>query len=89
MGSTRQHAVFGGDPALVFAAQEGREFFIHAGGAEDVGVAAADERRAFGVFVDTALNGDGAELVGATVACAHDDSLVLLAGGHYAARLLM
>ena len=89
MGGARQHAVFGGDPALVFAAQEGREFFIHAGGAEDVGVAAADERRAFGMFVDAALDNDRAELVGATVACAHDDSLVLLEGRHYAVRLLM
>ena len=70
----RQHAVFRRDPALVFAAQERRHFFFHAGGAKDVGVAAADERRAFGVFIDTAFDADGAKLVGAAVTGAHDDS---------------
>ena len=74
MGGARQHAVFGRDPALVFAAQERRHFFFHAGGAEDVGVAAADKRRAFGVFIDTAFDADGAKLVGAAVTGAHDDS---------------
>ena len=74
MGGARQHAVFGRHPTLVFAAQKGRYFFFNAGGAEHVGVAAADKRRAFGVFIDTAFDADGAKLVGAAVTGAHDDS---------------
>ena len=74
MGGARQHAVFGRHPTLIFAAQKGRYFFFNAGGAEDVGVAAADKRRAFGVFIDTAFDADGAKLVGAAVTGAHEDS---------------
>ena len=34
VGRARQHAVFGGDPALALAAQERRHFFLDTGGAE-------------------------------------------------------
>ena len=34
VGRARQHAVFGGDPALALAAQEGRHVFLDAGGAQ-------------------------------------------------------
>ena len=77
----RQHAVFCRDPALIFAAQERRHLFFDAGGAEDVGVAAADECRTFGVFIDAAFDADGAELVGAAVTGAHGDSFGLMLRG--------
>ena len=48
-GGARQHAVFGGDPALAGAAQERRHAILDAGRADHAGVADLDEHRAFGV----------------------------------------
>src|SRR5690606_18516153 len=42
---TWQHAVFRRNPALVLAAQERRQFFINAGGAQYVGIAEFDHDR--------------------------------------------
>ncbi len=41
-GGRGQHAVFGGYPALPFAAQKRRYAFVYAGGTDDFGVAAFD-----------------------------------------------
>jgi len=49
VGRARQHAVFGGHPALAAVAQEGRHALLDRGGAQDVGVAEAHEAGAFGV----------------------------------------
>ena len=49
VGGARQHAVFRGDPALAGIAQERRHAAFHAGGAQHLGVAHADQAGAFGV----------------------------------------
>ena len=56
-GGARQHAVFRRHPALTLAAQKRRHFFVDAGGADDLGVAALDQHRAFGMLGVIAGNG--------------------------------
>ena len=43
VGRAREHAIFGGDPALALAAQEWRHLLLDARGAQHAGVAEADE----------------------------------------------
>ena len=50
MRRARQHAVFGGDPALVLAAQESGHAFLDARRAQHARVAELDQHRAFGVL---------------------------------------
>src|SRR5205085_4839565 len=57
-GRARQHAVFGGYPALPQALEPRRHPFLEACRAQYVGVAEAHEARAFGMFGDTPLEGD-------------------------------
>src|SRR5690606_34378818 len=71
VGGARQHAVFGGDPALALAAQEAGYVFFNAGGAQHAGGAEFDQHRAFGVAGEAAGEADGAELVGLALAGSH------------------
>jgi hypothetical protein len=50
VGRTRQHAVFGRQPALPLALQEARHLVFDTGGANHLGIAALDQHRAFGMF---------------------------------------
>jgi hypothetical protein len=59
----RQHAVFGGDPALAAVAQPRRRLFFQARGAQHMGVAELDEAGTFGMFGEIALERDLAHLV--------------------------
>ena len=58
----RQHAVFGGDPALALAAQERRHAFLDARGAQHARLAELDEHRAFGVAREAAREAHRAQL---------------------------
>ena len=59
----RQHAVLGRQPALTLALQETRHLVFDAGGADDLGVAALDQHRAFGMLGVLAGDADGAQRV--------------------------
>ena len=72
VGGARQHAVFGGHPALPAALEKGRHFFLDAGGAQHPGVAAFDQHRAFGVAGVVTRNADCAQLVGLAIAGPHN-----------------
>ena len=77
-GGSRQHAVFGRYPALLFTAQEGWDIFVDGGGANHFGVAALDEAGAVGVGEEIGGDFDVAQAVGgAAGACvvAHDGPL--------------
>lgn len=63
-GRARQHAVFGRHPALAAVAKPCRRLLLKARGAEDVGVAEADEAGPFRMFREVALEGNLAHLVG-------------------------
>src|SRR5690606_14957330 len=64
---TGEHAVLGGDPALAFPAQQAADAVLDTGGAQHLGVAEADQHRAFGMAGGVALDADRAQLVrGAT-----------------------
>ena len=63
MRGARQHAVFGGDPALVLAAQEAGHAFFDAGGAQHPRVAELDQHRAFGVLRESTGETYGAQLI--------------------------
>jgi hypothetical protein len=62
-GSARQHAVFGGYPALIFAAQPWRQAVFDAGGAEYAGVTEGNQHGAFGMAGVVALDRDVAQLI--------------------------
>src|ERR1700722_19136018 len=64
MGRARQHAVFGGHPALTGAAQESRHTLFDAGGAQDPGCAETHQHGAFGVLGKAALEFQFAQFVG-------------------------
>ena len=64
----RQHAVFGGDPALALAAQERRHAFFDRGGAQHARVAELDQHRAFGVLRESTGESHGAQLIGCAAA---------------------
>ncbi|MNZ75518.1 hypothetical protein D3C78_939960 [compost metagenome] len=64
MGGARQHAVFGGDPALAAVAQPWRRLFFQAGGDEHMRVAEFYQTGTFGMFREIALEGNLAHLVG-------------------------
>ena len=64
MGGTRQHAIFGRDPALALAAQEGRDLAFNACGAQHLGQAHANNAGAFRMAGDAGLDGDGAKRPG-------------------------
>ena len=64
MGGARQHAVFGGDPALAAALQPRRHALFERGGAQHMRVAEADEAGALGMAGEAALEADGAQFVG-------------------------
>ena len=63
-GGCGEHAVFGGYPTLVFAAQKGRNGFVDAGGADHFGVAAGNQGGAVGMRQEVGGDADGAQLVG-------------------------
>ena len=65
-GGGGEHAIFGGYPALIFAAQKGRNGFVDAGGANHFGVAAGNQDRAVGMGQEVGRDADGAQLVGST-----------------------
>ncbi len=58
VGGARQHAIFGGDPALALAAQEGRDLVLDRGGAQHARVAEADQAAAFGMAGEAGLEDD-------------------------------
>jgi hypothetical protein len=64
MRGARQHAVFGGDPALALAAQEARHAILDRRGAEHARVAELHQHRALGMAREAALEADRAQLVG-------------------------
>src|SRR5216684_1215336 len=61
--SARPHRVLGGDPAFTGPLLVWRRLIVPARGAEDAGIAHVDERRAFGIEVDTGLDFYRPELV--------------------------
>ncbi len=63
-GGSRQHAIFGGDPALALVAQPGRQAFFNAGRAQNTGLTAADQHRAFSMLGVVTLDDHGSQLVG-------------------------
>ena len=67
MRAARQHAVFGRHPAEPGIAQEGRNFFIDAGGAQHMRIAEFGEARAFGIFGGAGLKRDVAQGIGGAV----------------------
>ena len=69
--STRQHAVFGGDPALALAAQEGGGRLSSTLAVQHPGVAHFDQHRTFGMAGEVAGQADGTQLVGLAFAGAH------------------
>ncbi len=71
VGRPRQHPVFGGDPALALAAQEGRQVFLDAGGTQNPGLAHLDQHRTFGMEGEVARQADGTDLVGLAFAGSH------------------
>ncbi len=75
-GGTRQHAVFGGDPAFAAALLVRRHFLFDTGGADDFGVAALDQHRAFGVFGVAAGDAYFTQLVGLSGTGAHEKYLL-------------
>ena len=64
MGGARQHAIFGGDPALAAVAQPRRRLLFKTGGNEHMRVAEFHETGTFGMFREIALEGNLAHLVG-------------------------
>src|SRR6201987_2612360 len=54
----RQHAVFGGDPALAGIAQKRRHALFYGGGAQYMSVAEFRETRSFGIFGGTGFEAD-------------------------------
>ena len=64
VGRARQHAVLGRNPALAFAAQEGRHAILHGRGHEYACVAEFDEHGALGVTRETARNADRSQVTG-------------------------
>ena len=78
VGRARQHRVLGGDPALAAVLEERRHPLLDGGGADDPGVAGADERRAFGVLEPVGGDGERAKLVGASAVGSR-----IAARGHY------
>src|SRR5262249_24455311 len=70
-GGARQHAVFGGDPAVAAVAQARRYLLLEAGGAEDVGVAEPRKARALGIFREADLERNRAKRVVGAAGGAH------------------
>ena len=91
VGRTRQHAVFGGDPALPPAFEKARHFFLDARSAQHLGIAAFDEHRSLGVSGVTARDADGAQLVRLAIAWPHKCAIfpVLKIGGSAIIRPLL
>jgi len=73
----RQHAIFRGDPAFTAASFMRRNFFIDAGGTNDLGVAAFNQDRAFGVFGIAAGKTNGAQFIERAAAGTHKIGLVV------------
>ena len=73
-GGARQHAVFGGDPALAFAPQERGYLVFDGGGADNLGVAEFHQHRTFGVAGVIAGNSDISGLFGRSAAWTHSVS---------------
>jgi hypothetical protein len=61
--AARQHAVFGGHPALAAAALVGRHFFFHRGCAQHAGGAEFDQHGTLGVDREAAGDFDRTELI--------------------------
>ncbi len=64
VGGARQHAIFGGDPALALAAQERRHLVLDRGGDQHARVAEADQAGAFGMAGEAGFEAKLAHLVG-------------------------
>ena len=64
MGGARQHAVFGGHPALRLAAQKGRHAVLDAGRAQHPRRAESHQHRAFRMLGIAALEAQLAQFVG-------------------------
>ena len=70
-GRPRQHAVFGGNPALARVPAERWDAILDAGGAYDFGAAGLDQHGAFGVHQIVRGYPGGAELFGKSIVVAH------------------
>ena len=70
VGRARQHAVFGGEPALPLALQERRHALLDARRAQHARLPGFDQHRAFGVRREAARDAQRPQLVGAPAACA-------------------
>src|SRR5450755_3238181 len=68
VGRTRQHSIFGGEPAATLALEESRHAFIDRGRAQNMCFAALDQRRAFCVPGVVARDRHRAQLVGMAAA---------------------
>src|SRR5437763_11555083 len=77
MGGAGEHAIFGGDPALAPAAEEGRDLVLDARGAQHARVAEADEARTFGMAGEAGLETKLTHLIGGASGRAHDVPFVV------------
>jgi hypothetical protein len=68
----RQHAVFGGHPALAAAALVRRHLLLDGGGAQHARVAELDEHRALGMHGEAAGDAHGTQLVGGALAASDE-----------------
>jgi len=64
MRGAGQHAVFGRDPALAGALQEGWRLFFQAGRDQHMGVAEAHKAGSLGMLGEAGFQADGAHLIG-------------------------
>jgi hypothetical protein len=63
-GGARQHAVFGGEPALPLALQEARHAGFHAHRTDHLGIPELHQHRTFSVLGVVASDADRAQLIG-------------------------
>ncbi len=78
VGGCRQHAVFGGYPALFFTAQEWWDIFVDGGSANDFGVTTLDKAGTVGMWQEIGGNFNVAQAVGGAAGAgvvAHDGPL--------------
>src|SRR5699024_9562395 len=71
---TRQHRVFGCDPAFTLAAEKWRYLLLDGGSHQHAGVPEGNQRRTLRMPREAGLNIDSAHLVGRAAGRSHEDS---------------
>src|SRR6185503_9319088 len=80
IGGARQHAVFGGHPSAILTLEPRRQPVLNGRGAQDMGVAEADEAGAFGMFRYAPLKNYPAQFRRRPAGWPHNRSLALTFG---------